>query len=96
MANIVTDQYALIDTFGSDVVLKTGRCKVLSITVYAAAAAEIARFKNAKGDLVLMVGGIQDAVAQFAASQPIGLFGLTFDDTNSTLEANDLVIVHFA
>jgi len=96
MANHVESNYAYIDTFGADVTIASGRAKILAITVYAAAAAEYAVFINSKGRVVAIAGGAQDAVDHFTPCQPVGCDGLVFDDSASTLEANDFVIVHLA
>ena len=95
MANNLGATVAYIDTFGADVVMKTTYCKIVSITVYAEGGAEIAYFKNKHGTPVAIVGGLTALVSHFTPCQPITVEGLTFDETLSTLEANDIVIVHF-
>ena len=99
MANIIKDKFAYIDTFGSDVTIVSGRtrAKILAITVYSGGStAEYARFKNGDGEPVALCGGLADVVAHFTPAKVLTVFGLVFDDTGSTLESGDFIIVHLA
>lgn len=96
MANKITQQFAVIDTFGADVTIKDKYCEVIMISVAAAGNAEIAKFKNKEGQLILMSGSSANTVDHLAPSQPITCYGLIYDDGGSTLEDGDIVIVHFA
>jgi hypothetical protein len=96
MANHLGERHAVLDTFGADVTLKSGRCKVLSISVFADTEIGMAVFIDNKGNRVAMVGGVISSVEQFTPCQPIGCEGFIFDDSASTLDAADFVIVHFA
>jgi len=96
MANYAGQRHAVIDTFGADVTLKTGRCKVLSISVFCDTEAGVAIFIDNFANPVAMAGGAIGACDDYTPCQPIGCDGFIFDDSASTLDANDYVIVHFA
>jgi len=96
MANIVEKNYAYIDTFGADVRIWSGDGKLLSITTVCVGAAEMAHFKNDKGHTVFVTGGLTSLVDHFCPARPIRVWGLTFDDTASTMEAGDFLVIHFA
>lgn len=96
MANHIGDRHAVIDTFGADVTLKSGECKVLLITIYAAGAGELATFIDNSGQIVFMVSAGTGLVDSIMMPTPIGVDGLVFDDSASTLEAGDALVVHFA
>jgi hypothetical protein len=96
MANVVTKKLAYIDTFGADVVLAVDYVRVLSITTACIGGAETAFFKNEHGQVVFITGGLTSLVDHYCPSQPVQVEGLVFDDTLSSLEAGDFIIVHFA
>jgi hypothetical protein len=87
----------VLTTFGSgDVVLKTGECKILSISVFCDTEIGMLVLVDNNGDRIAMAGGAISSVEHFTPSQPIRSFGCTMSDTPTTLDANDVAIVHFA
>ena len=96
MANKVTRRYASLDTFGADVDLKTGDAHVLSITVVAAGGAKAAHFINADGDKVFAVSAPTGEARTYSPAEPVRVFGLTYDDSESSTASGDYVIVHFS
>ena len=64
--------------------------------LYAVGGPEIAVFKNSKGETIFYVGGVQNSVEHYSPCQPIGCEGLILDDTASSLEIADYLIVHLA
>ena len=96
MANYTGERHAVLDTFGSDVILKSDRCQVLSISVFCDTEVGVAMFIDSHGNPIAMAGGIINSVEHFTPCQPLGCEGFIFDDGASSLDADDFVIVHFA
>jgi len=94
MANYNGDRHAVLDTFTGDVEIYAGRIDVISISLRCAGA-EVAIFNNKAGYKIAIVGGVDTEVDHFTPSQPIGCDGLVFDNTASSVESGDLLILHY-
>jgi len=96
MANVIELNYAYLDTFTADIVISKTFIKVIAMTVCAFGGPELAVFVNSKHNPVLIGGGVETIVDHFTPSQPIGLEGLVYSSSLSTLEAGDRILLHFA
>jgi len=89
MGNPVT-----IDTFGSDVVISDRQVSVVSIVMEGATAGDTATFIDANGREVLRLSNsIGLASVVWSPAKPFLFNGLTFDDSASSLSANDFVFI---
>ena len=98
MANVVNNNHIKIDTFGADVTIISGPGWLSSITMEGASAGDTATFINGDGEEILRVSNAADS-ASFSWSPAEPEFfekGVVFDDSASSLAANDFVFVTIA
>jgi hypothetical protein len=95
MANLITSKYAYIDTFGADVVIARNFRALLSVNVWLANNGK-AVFTNMKGDPMMVLGGLKDTTDHLVPGAPIGVDGLIYDASLSSLGAGDILIINFA
>jgi len=95
MANQLTGNPRVIDTFGSDVTVSTTSVKVTSIVLEGASAGDTAVFNDSNGNEVLRLSNsAANGSVVWSPSKPQRFKGLTFDDTASSLAANDFVFIY--
>lgn len=94
MANQTTGNPVVIDTFGSDVAVSTNKVTVNSIVMEGATAGDTATFLDRDGNEVLRLSNTANGGSiVWSPAVPFTFNGLTFDDSGSSLAANDFVFI---
>ena len=95
MANQLTGNPVVIDTFGADVVISANKVQVLSIVMEGATAGDTATFLDRDGNEVLRLSNdIGTASKVWSPAEAFRFNGLTFDDSASDLAASDFIFVY--
>ena len=95
MANQLTGNPVVIDTFGADVVINANKVTVTSIVMEGATAGDTATFLDRDGNEVLRLSNdIATASKVWTPAEPFKFNGLTFDDSASDLAANDFIFIY--
>jgi len=94
MANQTSGNPVVIDTFGSDVTISSNKVQVTSIVMEGATAGDTATFLDRDGNEVLRLSNsIGSASVVWSPAEAFRFNGLTFDDSASSLAANDFVFI---
>jgi len=95
MANQLTGNPRVIDTFTGDVTVSASHVIVSSIVMEGASAGDTAVFNNSDGLEVLRLSNpVANGSIVWSPAQPIEFKGLTFDNTASSLGAGDFVFIY--
>ena len=96
MANSTVTNPVYIDTFGGDVTISTDQVTVVSIVMEGASAGDTATFiDNEAKEVLRLSNAANGASAIWSPSEPFRFAnGLIFDDSASSLAANDFVWVY--
>jgi len=95
MANQTTSNPVVIDTYTADVVISANRVCVSSIIMEGAAAGDTATFLDKNANEVLRLSNTANGGSiVWSPAEPFTFNGLTFDDSASSLAANDFIYIY--
>jgi len=95
MANQLTGNPIVIDTYSADVVISANRVRVASIVMEGATAGDTATFLDKNANEVLRLSNTANGGSiVWSPAVPFEFNGLTFDDSASSLAANDFIYIY--
>lgn len=93
MANSLKGSPLTIDTFGADVTIDTGDCRIVAILWTAYTSTKTVTFIDVDGNTIMKLE-IEAGSSQFTPSRPANFSnGLVFDDSESDFEAGDFISI---